>query len=78
MSNKDNYLKYLLSNEFKQMKQAIINKRGYMCENCFSSNKIDLHHKNNDHINGKERAEDLILLCRDCHNDAHKDLECFL
>jgi len=65
------YLKYLASDQWNEIKAAIITKRGYKCEKCGSTKWIQLHHKNYDFELGKEKAEELILLCNKCHKDLH-------
>lgn len=71
------YNDFLESDEWQENKRRIIQDRGYCCERCGSTEGIKLHHLNYDQELGSETDDDLMLLCDDCHNDAHKDLECF-
>lgn len=61
------YKEFLFSDQWAQMKQAVIRKRGPYCERCGRHNKLELHHRNYDKPLGKESWEDLELLCQDCH-----------
>lgn len=68
---REKYYQYLLSDEWKNKKQSLINKRGDRCEKCFFKKPLDVHHKTYERI-FNEPDEDLILLCRDCHKYHHR------
>lgn len=40
------------------------------CECCFRLSKLELHHIHH-HSHGTEQAEDLLALCRRCHDERH-------
>lgn len=74
------YKEYINSEDLKQGRERIIEERGNQCEKCgaeLSKNKLRLHHKNYDMEFGKEKDGDLKILCEDCHNEAHQDVEFF-
>lgn len=71
------YEDFMRSEQWLLMKKAIIRKRGRKCERCGAWSNLQLHHKNYDHEPGKERAEDLILVCKDCHGSLHADISDF-
>ena len=41
------------------------------CECCFRLSKLELHHIHH-HSHGTEQAEDLLALCRQCHDERHR------
>lgn len=75
----NDYEDYVKSDEWKSVKERLIKERGRVCEKCGQEKpkSMHLHHKNYDNVLGKERDEDLMLLCEDCHNELHQDLEFF-
>lgn len=69
---KINYRQYLSSPEWEDIRQRLFNARGKQCEECGSKRRIEVHHLTYDNI-GKERLEDLQILCRKCHHGKHPD-----
>lgn len=52
-------------------REMILNLRGYKCERCGSTKKIQVHHKT--YINvGNEGLKDVEVLCSKCHKGEHK------
>ena len=65
------YKSYISSNEWKLLKELIIEERGNYCEKCNNQFiSLDLHHIHYDNFK-KELRSDLLLLCRNCHNTIH-------
>jgi hypothetical protein len=63
----------LRSDYWRQLKQKVAKRRGNKCEQCKSSAlHLDLHHKHYETF-GRERQKDVLLLCRQCHQE--KDVE---
>ena len=46
-----------------------------LCENCGSKSN-DIHHLTFKSLGGKNNIENLMALCRKCHNEAHSN-RCF-
>lgn len=65
-----NYDSYLKSNRWREFKKLIIDKRGEMCEKC-GVKATDLHHKTYARL-FNELPEDVLLLCRSCHEAIHR------
>jgi hypothetical protein len=49
----------------KVRKKALTRDNG-RCQTCFSDEDLELHHRTYDRF-GEENLEDLIMLCKDCH-----------
>ncbi len=48
-----------------------------ICEFCGKNKAVDIHHIDNKGMGGsktKDKIENLIALCRDCHDKAHKEI----
>lgn len=64
------YEQHLRSPYWQNLKAKVIQMRGYECERCGLTSGLDLHHKNYDRL-GRERVEDVELVCREnCHPEA--------
>lgn len=70
-TNKEKYLDYLKSDKWKEIATRKRRKAGHKCQLCNNSNSVlHVHHTNYDHIY-KERLQDLIVLCENCHKKFH-------
>lgn len=69
------YKAYLKSPEWTAKRDRLRVLRGERCERCGSSDRLEVHHpKYRDSwgsILGRERDDQLELLCHDCHRSAH-------
>lgn len=65
------YRIYLLSNAWKQKRDAIFSRCGEVCERCRKRKAIQIHHITYANI-GDELPEDLLAVCDLCHLDLHK------
>ena len=70
LNKRKNYKKYLLSDEWANLKIDLFNHRGKECEICGSNKNIEVHHNSYKNI-FKEEPEDLDILCRKCHTKKH-------
>ena len=52
---------------WRELKEEIKAERGAQCEECGSLGKLDLHHIISRKNKGKDRKDNLKLLCRTCH-----------
>lgn len=65
------YADYLQSKWWRvRRKQAIAN-AGRRCQRCGIRGKLQVHHKNYERV-GRERKQDLEVLCEGCHRGEHK------
>ena len=67
---KEKYYTYLKSNEWLQIKLDLYELRGKQCEVCESKRNVQVHHLTYKNVFNEE-PEDLILLCRKCHEKEH-------
>ena len=49
-----------------------LNAVGHRCENCDERSSLQVHHLTYARL-GREIDEDLVVLCRMCHANEHKD-----
>ena len=80
MIKNNEYKNFINSEDWSSYKGQLIEERGLQCEKCFKSCKrheLHLHHKNYDQQFGKEKDNDMMLLCHECHAEMHQDLEFF-
>lgn len=68
---KPKYKEYIASPSWQDRKHLYYLKYGKHCLVCQSREHVDLHHTNYSRL-GNERDEDLMALCRQCHEAFHK------
>ncbi len=74
-----NYAAYLRSTDWKVRRYRALDDANFRCQRCgcrgardpYGHYGLDVHHLNYDRL-GKERREDLEVLCRPCHDGAHE------
>lgn len=65
-----NYIKYMKSPEWANIKIDIYASRGRFCEICSCTGKLEVHHKTYKNFS-KEEPDDLQILCKSCHEKVH-------
>lgn len=68
---KQRYREYLLSDHWTQFRLLILARRGRWCEDCGSTDRLDVHHLTYERV-GAERESDVQVLCRSCHEKRHR------
>lgn len=68
---KVNYYEYIASKEWQRKRLARIKLDGYKCHICGSSRNLNVHHLTYERL-GHEDMEDLMTLCRSCHEKVHE------
>lgn len=69
------YQEYLLSNEWKNIKDKVRNRasrKWKFCNICGCSENLDLHHSSYKVIGLKDPGNTIKPLCRVCHNELHQ------
>ena len=64
------YVAYMRSDEWREMRQRKLDQAGRECEKCGATSALEVHHKTYRRL-WNERMSDLQVLCDDCHNDVH-------
>lgn len=67
----DKYKTYLISDEWKQTRELVFQKKWRKCEKCKSENHLVIHHWTYIRIY-KEKISDLFVLCNWCHKELHE------
>ena len=63
---------YLNSKHWKkQFRRRWMKRYGAWCRGCFFNGRLDLHHYTYDRV-GRELDSDVVTLCRQCHDVAHR------
>ena len=67
------------SKRWKALRAKLLNERGAQCERCYSigaDGEIQVHHRIPVSLGGDIWDEsNLIVLCRSCHLEAHREIE---
>lgn len=64
------YRIYMQSPEWAERRKAKLTEAGYHCERCPSRERLEVHHRSYQNF-GRERMEELEVLCHDCHAAEH-------
>lgn len=65
--------KYMEQEEWQVRRVQALTRAGYKCQACSRRNTtLDVHHNSYENY-GNERPQDLIVLCRPCHQRLHDD-----
>lgn len=72
VTHPETYREYLASAKWKDFKLSLIRLRGNRCEVCNLSGRLDGHHITYARL-GNELPEDVMLLCRSCHDLQHPE-----
>lgn len=66
------YQEYLHSQEWKNIREEILERDGHKCKLCGSTENLRVHHKSYECLYEEECAmQDLITLCEKCHGELH-------
>ena len=68
------YRKFINSEEWQDIRQAKLEASGWECERCGWQEDLQVHHRHYNMEFGRERNEDLMVLCKDCHKLMHDDI----
>lgn len=72
---KKSYYEYILSEEWQKLRRKRLQLDGYVCRECGTGKNLQVHHITYRHLRQPEEINDLVSLCRTCHERVHaKDL----
>lgn len=69
----NDYKDFIESDDWKVKRKMLISERR-VCERCGTDVGLQVHHRHYNKEFGTEKDDDLLVLCEDCHNNAHADL----
>lgn len=69
------YKEYLQTDHWKQVKTKALKYYGDSCVLCSSTYRLNVHHRNYDHLWKERIKKDLIVLCQNCHAKFHGIIE---
>ena len=73
--DKVKYHTYIKSDEWKEKRKKTLERDDYQCQRCGTGMNLVVHHITYDRL-GKEDLDDLITLCKKCHEEIHgKDIK---
>lgn len=70
-SRKEKYTEYINSEEWKQKREQAFIHRWMICQKCWSTSFLQVHHWTYKNL-FKEKLSDLFILCNNCHFDLHQ------
>jgi 5-methylcytosine-specific restriction endonuclease McrA len=66
------YKQYLGTDHWRTTRVACLRRFEFQCALCSFGGKLDVHHRTYERL-GRELPEDLIPLCRRCHDRHHEE-----
>jgi 5-methylcytosine-specific restriction endonuclease McrA len=66
------YAEHLDSPEWAEQRARVVRRAGGRCQTCGRAKRLHVHHRTYG-VRRSERADDLIVLCEDCHLAVHED-----
>lgn len=66
----EEYLRYLQSPEWQEKRLQVLQRDKYRCVDCGARKRLEVHHTSYKRV-FKEDLDDLITLCRACHEEEH-------
>jgi len=65
------YSDYLKSEHWQQQRRLALNRADNRCESCGCAGPLEVHHRTYQRL-GRERPEDLRVVCHGCHSRYHE------
>jgi 5-methylcytosine-specific restriction endonuclease McrA len=70
-ARRDYYQTYMASLKWQRRREEAMERAGYQCQDCGAEERFDVHHVTYEHL-GDEWPEDLVVLCKSCHDVWHE------
>lgn len=72
----NDYKEYLQTRHWKSFRYNYLQEHKKICVFCLKeTDYVELHHLHYENL-GREKDEDVVLLCYKCHRLLHKELDC--
>lgn len=65
------YREYLYTKHWKVTREAKLHAVSHRCQVCNSPKSLNVHHRTYERL-GREKLEDLTVLCKECHELFHE------
>ena len=65
------YAEYLQSCQWREIRYHVLERCGHLCEGCRIDTATVVHHLSYEHV-GRELLFELVGLCQNCHDRAHR------
>jgi hypothetical protein len=65
------YQRYLQTEHWRRTRMEVLSRARYRCELCGVNDRLEVHHKHYESL-WNEALDDLIALCRACHDKVHQ------
>jgi 5-methylcytosine-specific restriction endonuclease McrA len=73
MSYKEDYSKFLKSEYWAKVRKKVLARDCNKCQFCGSKKRLEIHHYSyKNHLNELNHLDDLITLCKSCHEYTHE------
>ena len=72
MHTDKDYKEYIHSENWKEVRKQAFKAHGKFCARCKTDKNLDVHHKTYKRFKAEDIENDLIPLCRGCHEACHK------
>lgn len=70
------YPQFLRSDYWQKVRKLVLERDGYKCKRCGSTENLRVHHKTYKHHNSElKHLEDLVTVCDFCHNVIHGKID---
>ena len=66
------YRTYMQSEAWQKVRRARLHIDDYKCQRCGRGKNLQVHHISYEHLGQAGEIEDLVTLCRECHEEIHK------
>jgi 5-methylcytosine-specific restriction endonuclease McrA len=64
----------LSSDFYRKLHHEVLERDGWRCQNCGTSECLQVHHIRSRSLLGDDTDENLITLCAECHSKVHRNL----
>jgi len=62
----------LAPDEYRELHRKVLQRDSWRCQACGSMERLEVHHIELRSQGGEDREDNLITLCRPCHENTHK------
>lgn len=70
IQSRNNYKKYIHSDEWARKRNLVLKRDNYTCQACLINKASDIHHRTYENL-GNELMWELVSVCRGCHERIH-------